>query len=356
MLQRDTDRGAFHLMGGGQGAADRGHLAVIDRGEGPVREALADVLLVLRVDVLGVADVDRDRHARLRQSEDFHHGFAHAGPAFGLRIAVVGQLHPGEGDFVLPEGPPARDELRQLLDVELGRLGAVCVAFALIPEHAAERVRSEVDDLAVVEPGGSALELAHGQRILRRRRDELLALLLRLGDGGAPDRHLLRMQLAGFALIEGEVVLQAGVIVRLRLRVGRLRLGGDPGFDGRAADGSVDQSDGHADFAVDLAAEEEERRGKTADGFGRALLPEPFAFGGGRGGMGRRLAIVPDERQLGARLLGREVVGRLHGHRHVGLAGAEPDFADEDVLHLELVSVLAGDGQRARFGRSGEGV
>ena len=72
--------------------------------------------------------------------------------------------------------------------------------------------------------------------------------------------------------------------------------------------------------------------------------------------MGRRFLIVANERILGRDFLGIEIVRALHGHRHVRLARAEPDFAHEDIFHLELMSVLTRDGERARFGGGLKGV
>ena len=118
-------------------------------------------------------------------------------------------------------------------------------------------------------------------------------------------------------------------------------LGGNPGFDLRAANGGVDQPDRDAEFFVELATEEIERSGKAADILGRTGLPKAFAFGAGSGRVRRGLAVVADERVFRGGLLGVEVVRALHGHRHIGLARAEPNFADEDVLHFDLMSVLA---------------
>jgi len=85
-------------------------------------------------------------------------------------------------------------------------------------------------------------------------------------------------------------------------------------------------------------------------------LPDAFAFGGRARGVRRGFAIVTDERELGRHLLGVEVVRGLYRHRHVGLAGAEPDFADEDVLHFKLMTILARHDECARFGGGLEGV
>ena len=304
------------------------------------------------MDVLGVAEVDRDGHAGLREFQRLHHRLADAGPAFAGR-GVVRKLHPSERNFVLPQGAPARDELGELLVVESGVAG---VAFALIPEHAAQGVGDEVDHLAVEEASWSALEFAHRQRIAGRRGYEGGAVGLGFGDGGFPGSHLLLEEFGRLLFIEGEVVLHLSVEVGFRLRIGGLRLGGDPGFDGRAADGSVDQADGDADFLMDLATKEIEDGGEATDVVGRASAPCTFAFGGRGGGVGRGFLVMTDQRVVRSGLLGVEVIRGLDGHRHVRLARAEPDFAHEYVFYFELMSFLAGHDECPRFGGGLEGI
>ena len=62
------------------------------------------------MDVVGLADVDRDGHAGVGQLQVAEHAFAHQRPAAafdrcGLRLLEVGQLHPSEGK--VPFAPAA---------------------------------------------------------------------------------------------------------------------------------------------------------------------------------------------------------------------------------------------------------
>jgi hypothetical protein len=146
MFEGDGDGVAVDFGACGQRTADRGDVFAIDVAERPEGEALADVLLVLRMNILRIPEVDGDGHAGLGQRERLQHGFTHAGPTFAGR-GEVGELRPREGHFVLPKRAPARDELRELLVVEAGI--AVGIAFALIPKHATQRVRHEIDHFAI---------------------------------------------------------------------------------------------------------------------------------------------------------------------------------------------------------------
>src|SRR5205085_10542448 len=81
-----------------KGGAGRGQLAPVDFGERPARHAAAHVELVLRVDVVRLADVDGDDEAGVSCGErgaalrlaDVAPGFV---GGFRLRVAVVRQLH-----------------------------------------------------------------------------------------------------------------------------------------------------------------------------------------------------------------------------------------------------------------------
>ena len=108
--------------------------------------------------------------------------------------------------------------------------------------------------------------------------------------------------------------------------------------------------------ALDLAAEEVEHRGETADGIGRAGAPGAFAFGGRGGRVSRGFLVMTDQRVVRGGLLGVEVIRGLDGHRHVRLARAEPDFAHEYVFYFELMSFLAGHDECPRFGGGLEGI
>ena len=117
--------------------------------------------------------------------------------------------------------------------------------------------------------------------------------------------------------IEPPVRLQACVVVRLRLGIGGLHLGGDPGFDGRAAHRRVDEADRHTDLLVNLATEEIQHRREAADGVRRACLPGTFALGLWLLSRAGAFAIVADQRELRRRLFRIEVVTTRDCHRHV---------------------------------------
>ncbi len=139
-----------------------------------------------------------------------------------------------------------------------------------------------------------------------------------------------------------------------------LRPGGDPGLDRRAAPGTVDQAQPHIEFLVQPLAEVVQHGREEGHILRRADLP-------GRASRRGRCRPVLD---LGA-VEHHDVLGRLRclhlfdmqqadlravggGHRllasrappqaelHVGLARADPHFADEDVVQLDLV--FAADG------------
>ena len=153
--------------------------------------------------------------------------------------------------------------------------------------------------------------------------------------------------------IKFPVGFEPRLVVRLRPGIGGLHLGRDPGLDRRAADGRIDQADRHADLPADLAAKEIQRGGEAADVVRCAELPRAFALGLGCVGGARALAVMADERILRRRLLGIEVVTTRDRHRHVRLPGAEPHLTHEHILHLDLVSPLPRDDERAglRAGR-----
>ena len=131
-----------------------------------------------------------------------------------------------------------------------------------------------------------------------------------------------------------------------------LRIGGDPGLDRGAADGRVNEADGDAERVVEFAAEEIQCGGKGADALGGAK--HPTALAGGLRGIGVRgfFFKVADERKIGGAFFGLVILCAVDGHGHVGLTGAEPDFADEHVLNGDRVGAL--DRQRTGGGAGGE--
>ena len=153
---------------------------------------------------------------------------------------------------------------------------------------------------------------------------------LKIGEAGArgEDRH------------EGAVGSQSGEA--------------DPGGDGCAAPGGVDEADGDVLAGVDLAAEEEGNGrevgggGGVARGPGGGLVVEGIVVGlfvedeetelttkSGIGGGGNFFVGVFDDGGVGE---------AAEGHLHVGLAGGEPDIADEDVGESDLRAAVDGEG------------
>src|SRR6478735_7895944 len=65
----------------------------------PYGQSLADILLVLGMNVLLLANVDSDRHAGLRNGERLEHGFADQWPV-AAGAAEIRQLNPGDGEVV----------------------------------------------------------------------------------------------------------------------------------------------------------------------------------------------------------------------------------------------------------------
>ena len=128
----------------------------------------------------------------------------------------------------------------------------------------------------------------------------------------------------------------------------------DPGGDGCAAPGGVDEADGDVLAGVDLAAEEEGDGGEAGGGGGIAGGP-----GGGLVVEGIVVGFFVEDEEMdlaadvrigggGDLLVGVLDDGRAReaakGHLHVGLAGGEPDVADEDVGEGNRCSPVDGEG------------
>ena len=133
-----------------------------------------------------------------------------------------------------------------------------------------------------------------------------------------------------------------------------------PGFDDRSAPRGADESDRHVDGLVDFASEVVPDRREVADGLGRTGLPlaDDVVLRIAGQDRGARNVKEPDVGMVGCFDFGF-AVGRLgNAHFHVGLAGAEPDLAHEDVGQANcLFASFSGHRQRtfATFeGRQGE--
>lgn len=123
-------------------------------GKSPESEAFADVLFICGMDICGVADVGDHRHAGMGDVESFELGLPDAGEFFVAvaSVFVWGELDIVEGHVrVVPNSAPAVDEGFHFFVVE--HVFAV-VGFALIPDRAANGVRNEWVDHAMIESEG----------------------------------------------------------------------------------------------------------------------------------------------------------------------------------------------------------
>ena len=195
-------------------------------------------------------------------------------------------------------------------------VGTAPVGFALIPQHSLETEWDERIDLAVEQ--------------------------------GAWCLMLLIWQLA--AVKEGKVEL-AGEAAADRFPV-------DPGFYGGAAPVGDEQAYRNTEDLLQLEGEEICRGACGCYCFRGILRPGTLAFiDGGQACV--TLDCTHADRE--ARLSGQyQVTGALHrlaaeafhGHFHIGLSRAEPDFSDEDVPQDDFLAVGDGYGVGAAGGRS----
>src|SRR5690606_21664104 len=109
----------------------------------------------------------------------------------------------------------------------------------------------------------------------------------------------------------------------------------DPGLDGRAAPVAADDADGDAGELMDVLGEVVADGGEVAGGGGRGDLPGIAIDGDRRGGLvgdGLLDLDVTDQREAGGGGdVDRLVEGAVDRPLHVGLAGGDPDLADDDV-------------------------
>jgi len=133
-------------------------------------------------------------------------------------------------------------------------------------------------------------------------------------------------------------------------------LAAGPGLDAGAAPGSVDDADGHAEFPAELFGEKVADGGELGGGLRRGACPLP---GDGVARGGQRSLVDVEHAQL--RVVGRgdifgPVIGVGQFPLHVGLAGGEPDLADEDVVDDLFGAAFHAESVRAAGGqlRAGE--
>src|ERR1051325_5131286 len=248
--ETEHDFAATNLAASWQRARSGRNLFPVNPAKCPESKTAADFLFVLGMDVLRLADVDVDAHAGLGQRERLEHRLAYQRPVARGAAVEVRQLRPGERKLVTPARAPVGHEQREL-GVINHCLRRRAVRLALIPERAADGVWDERRDLAVEKSADVALARANVRRVLWLARERLL-----FGAGGFHVLLPFREVLFVFRLLRGFVdaraVLRRRLEVRLQFRRLLLRLGRDPRFDGRAADGRVDQANRDAERLVNL--------------------------------------------------------------------------------------------------------
>ncbi len=345
----EVDADGVSLDGGGfvEGAAEDGGVAVVVLGEGPEGEAAADFLLVLGVDVVLLADVVGDDEAAAGEGEggevlgflELHPGVVLAGlGGGGLAVSVAGELDDVEGKLAVPAGAPVVDHGgEELLVLE----GAALIGLALVPDGAFDGVGDEGGDHAVEEDGGVVGGLGGVVGWAGCGREG--CLFGSGGEGGVGFLDRFDLGLPGFfAGLEGGF-FDDGVPAVEELFPVFEHLGGagaliegdaaGPGLDAGAAPGGVDESDGDFEGAVEVAAKVVGDGGELPCRGGRGGRPGALAIGLGRHGGGALQAEHANLGEVGGGDLLLGVGGLLDGPLHVGLAGADPDLANEDVLH-----------------------
>ena len=227
----------------------------------------------------------------------------------------------------------------------------------MAPERAPQRVGQERVDHAVEKTGGCP-RVARSARgpgagvgfkksgVRGERRRLGLGFSAGCGRGvcggfGGEPRGAVGVVLGFFRGIVGDVfgpsLADAG-----EARCTRERGRTEPSFHRRATDGAVDDADWYVEFLKQIAREKIADRRESTDGFRCGDFPAGSFYGVCRsGGDGLRDTDVADERETCARDLGRRAIDAgvglpraracIDGEFHVGLAGAEPDFADDHV-------------------------
>ena len=223
-----------------------------------------------------VPDVDGYGHPGVAESESLALGLPHFRPVVGR--LPVGDLDEQEGKIGLPPGPaPVLDQSAEETGVQ-SCLFRRAVAFPLVPDHAADRKRSQRCDHRVVKRrrrpgrevgmpwrprGGLTFGLGPPCRFL-----EIARLFLDRQPGCDPSiGHLGPLSKNGH---------QGGV--------GRPASQARPGFGRRAAPRGVDQPDRHLLLLVDFPPEEVGDRRKAGRRFRRAGGPTAACLRGPEAG------------------------------------------------------------------------
>ena len=317
-------------------------------------EALAYGLLVGGVDVVLVADVDGDGHAGVGEREGFALGVAEFAPAFFGGAGEGGDLDEEKGEVALgPMLAPVLDHCGEEFVVEAGGIEGG-VGFALVPDDALDRERSEGGDHGVVE--GSGLPgVGVGMPVPVRSGGFTFSAEL-LVDGVQADLGSLVVGSFGAGCEDGH---EGGV--------GAESVHAGPGFGGSAAPGGVDEADRDVQLLVSegllqIAREEVSDGGEVLCGGWSADGPASGGadiFAGIFGGV----SFDQEEANVGEVGSGDLFVGVLdlgagtkagERHLHVGLARGKPEIAEEDVVIRNGVGALDGEGVGATGGLCGE--
>ena len=355
-VEGDGDFGAFDGDGLELGAAIRDLDAVV-LGEGEAGEALGDVAFVFGVDVIGFAEIDDDRLAAVFDGLlGFGLAFAEFGPGavagggdFGFE---VGELDPVKGEvFLFPLLAPMGDHEGEEMGVFGGAIG---IGFALIPDGTFDAVADDGEEDTVVEVAGAMLAGEDLLRALGSADGEGFASGFGFGGFGFPVGE--GGVVFGFGFGGGEVFFfdDPAVHEGFEMGVGFEEVTADPGFGSAAAPGVVDESDGDVEHLMEDAAVEEADGAEVADSCWGAGLPGAFEVGLGFLGADLRDGDEADVGEFCGGDFEVGVPGGADGPLHVGLAGAEPDFADEDVGEVAGGGAL--DGDFGGLGAGGDGV
>ncbi len=228
-------------------------------GEG---ETSADGLLFGGMDVVRVADVERNGHGGAVDVEGAALCVADESPILTGRVEA--------GDLDVKEGKIALLEVCAPILYECGEERAVvrcatlaAVGFSLIPEKALDGFSGERSDHAIVKTGWKPRAFKGMPRMRWGGFASGFCGGVFSFFGG--DRGVKVGLLVGELGSVGEGCEERGVVAE--------SVEGDPGIDGRSAPSGVDEADGDVLFSGDLSAEEVGDRGEVGGGFRRALLP-----------------------------------------------------------------------------------
>lgn len=258
------------------------------------------------MDFGGIAEIDGGGHRGVGEGEGGHLRFAKLGPIAGHGEggpgAVVGELDEDEGEGAARLFTPGGNHDREQAAVIVG---AAHVGLALVPEDALEAEAHQGMDHGVVEDGGGAL-----------------GLVLLFGFVAGADRD---------GIGRADEAAEIGM--------GEEGLMGGPGFGGGPSPIAFDEADGVAEAVLEMAGELDGELGEIVGGDGIADFPMALDLIEGDDGDG---LLDLEEAEAGAvEVASRGMLagglGIVVGPLHVRLAGADPDFSDENVAEGEAV-------------------